>query len=96
MKITDVRVIPVDDDERLKAFVTVKIDECFVIRDIKVIDGNNGLFLAMPSKRRKDGTYQDLAHPLDPSTRDMFEKEVLTEYNKAITQGQNLKVSPRL
>lgn len=84
MKITDVKVIPVRDEERLKAFVTVKIDECFVVRDIKVIDGTGGLFVAMPSKKRKDGSYQDLAHPLDAPTRNMFEEEVLREYNRSV------------
>jgi stage V sporulation protein G len=84
MKITDVKVIPVEDNSRLKAFVTVKVDECIIIRDVKVIEGNSRLFLAMPAKKMKDGSYQDVAHPLDILTREMFEREVLDEYRKAL------------
>jgi stage V sporulation protein G len=64
MEVTEVRVFPVDE-EKLKAYVTITIDNCFVIRDLKVIQGNNGLFVAMPSKKRKDGTFRDTAHPLN-------------------------------
>jgi stage V sporulation protein G len=74
----------VEDHARLKAFVTVKVDECMIIRDVKVIEGNTGLFLSMPSKKMKDGSYQDIAHPLDILTREMFEQVVFTEYRKAI------------
>jgi stage V sporulation protein G len=84
MKITEVTVIPVEDNPRLKAYVTVKVDECIIIRDLKVIDGNSGLFLSMPAKKMKDGSYQDVAHPLDGSTREMFERAVLGEYRKAV------------
>ena len=69
MNITDVRVFPVDED-KLKAYVTITLDNCFVIRDLKVIHGASGLFIAMPAKRRKDGTYKDIAHPLNADTRD--------------------------
>lgn len=79
MEITEVKVFLVNE-ERLKAFVTIIFDNCFVIRDLKVIDGNNGLFVAMPSKKRKDGTYKDLAHPLNNETRAMIEDRVLKEY----------------
>jgi stage V sporulation protein G len=84
MKITDVKVIPVENNSRLKAFVTVKVDECIIIRDVKVIEGNTGLFVAMPSKKMKDGSYQDIAHPLNILTREMFEQVVFTEYRKAV------------
>ena len=83
MDVTEVRVFPVQEN-RLKAYVTITFDHCFVIRDLKVIDGNKGLFVAMPSKRRKDGTYRDMAHPLDNTTRQMIESKVLAEYNKEI------------
>lgn len=82
MEITEVNVLPVDGDEKLKAFVTIKLDGCFVVRDVKVIKGNTGFFVAMPAKKMKDGTYRDLAHPLDKGTRDRFENTVLEEYKK--------------
>ncbi len=83
MEITEVKVFPVNE-ERLKAFVTITFDNCFVIRDLKVINGNNGLFVAMPSKKRKDGTYKDIAHPLDNETRSMIEDKVLKEYYREL------------
>ena len=87
MKITEVKVLPVDGDERLKAFVTMKLDGCFVIRDMKIIKGNTGYFVAMPAKKMKDGTYRDLVHPLDVPTRQMVEDFVLDEYRRAIEEG---------
>jgi stage V sporulation protein G len=81
MDVTEVRVFPVEE-ERLKAYVTITFDNCFVVRDLKVIDGNKGLFVAMPSKKRKDGTYRDMAHPLNNETRHMIESRVLEEYRK--------------
>ena len=81
MEITEVRVSPVDD-EKLKAFVTITIDDCFIIRDLKVINGNNGLFIAMPSRKRKDGTFKDIAHPLNNETRQLLESTILREYEK--------------
>ena len=81
MEVTEVRVFPVDE-EKLKAYVTITIDNCFVVRDLKVIKGNNGLFVAMPSKKRKDGTFRDTAHPLNNETREMIESKVLAEYEK--------------
>ena len=83
MEVTEVRIFPMQE-EKLKAYVTITFDDCFVVRDLKVIKGNNGLFVAMPSKKRKDGTYRDTAHPLDNQTRQMIESKVLEEYNKEI------------
>jgi stage V sporulation protein G len=83
MEVTEVRVFPVDE-EKLKAYVTITIDNCFVVRDLKVIKGNNGLFVAMPSKKRKDGTFRDTAHPLNNETREMIESKVLAEYEREI------------
>lgn len=82
MRITEIKVLPVPDDEKLKAYVTVKLDDCLVIRDLKVIKGAAGLFVAMPAKKMKDGTYRDLVHPVDKSTRDMIEQDVMKEYYK--------------
>ena len=72
-------MFPVDED-KLKAYVTITFDQCFVIRDLKVIQGPEGLFIAMPAKRRKDGTFKDLAHPLNAETRSWIERRVLDEY----------------
>ncbi len=83
MEITDVRVFPVDED-KLKAYVTITLDGCFVIRDLKVINGTTGLFIAMPAKRRKDGTYKDIAHPLNADTRDRMERAILSEYERQV------------
>ena len=87
MEVTEVKVFPVEE-ERLKAYVAITFDHCFVVRDLKVIKGDNGLFVAMPSKKRKDGTYRDTAHPLNSETRQMIESIVLAEYNKEIQRGR--------
>lgn len=81
MEITDVKVFPVDED-KLRAYVTITLDNCFVVRDLKVIHGTTGLFVAMPAKKRKDGTYKDIAHPLNPETRERMERLVLLEYER--------------
>lgn len=86
MKITEVKVFPVDE-ERLKAYVTIVIDDCFVVRDLKIIKGNSGLFVAMPSKKRKDGVYKDIAHPLNQETRADLEERVLKAYLDEIKGG---------
>ena len=79
MEITEVKVFPVNE-EKLKAYVTVIFDNCFVVRDLKIINGNTGLFVAMPSKKRKDGTFRDIAHPLNSEMRTSLEKRVLQMY----------------
>lgn len=90
MEITEVKVYPVNE-ERLKAYATITIDNCFVIRDLKVILGNEGLFVAMPSKKRKDGQFRDIAHPLNQETREMIENQVFQAYKKEIeSMGQSL------
>jgi stage V sporulation protein G len=87
MEVTEVKIFPVQED-RLRAYATIIFDHCFVVRDLKVISGNNGLFVAMPSKKRKDGTYRDTAHPLNNETRQMIESKVLEEYNKEIQKSK--------
>ena len=79
MEITQVRVFPVDED-KLKAFVSIIIDECFVVSDIKIIEGPSGLFISMPSKKRKNGTFRDIAHPLNNETRRLLEERIVEEY----------------
>jgi stage V sporulation protein G len=86
MDVTEVRVFPVEE-ERLKAYATITLDHCFLVRDLKIINGNKGLFVAMPSKKRKDGTYQDTAHPLNRDTRRMIEDAVLGEYERVRAEG---------
>jgi stage V sporulation protein G len=86
MNITDVKVYPVEED-KLKAYVTITLDHCFVIRDLKVIHGASGLFIAMPAKRRKDGTYKDIAHPLNADTRTQMERAILMEYERQQQTG---------
>jgi stage V sporulation protein G len=83
MEITDVKVIPVDD-EKLKAFVSIVFDQCFVVTDIKIIHGPKGLFVSMPSKKRKDGTFKDIAHPLNNQMRQYLEDKVLTVYRQQV------------
>ncbi len=91
MEITDVKVFPVQED-KLKGYVAITLDHCFVVRDIKIIDGPSGLFVSMPSKKRKDGTYKDVAHPINKETRVMMEERILEEYRKTLASTQN--VSP--
>ena len=94
MEITEVRVFPVKEDEKLKAFVSIVLDNCFIISDIKIINGNKGLFISMPSKRKKDGTFRDIAHPLNSQTRKHIEDVILDEYNNAISSQELPPESP--
>jgi stage V sporulation protein G len=94
MEITEVR-LTLRHEERLKAFVSITFDNAFVVRGLKVIDGNTGLFVAMPSRRRKDGEFRDIAHPINNETREMIELSVLAEYHhqlevesEAIARGE--------
>ena len=92
MEITQVRVFPVED-EKLKAFVSVIFDDCFVVSDIKIIEGQQGLFISMPSKKRKNGTFRDIAHPLNNETRRRFEEEIIARYREAL-EGSEAALSP--
>ncbi len=83
MEITEVRVFPVEE-EKLKAFVSIIFDDCFVVSDIKIINGNSGLFISMPSKKRKNGTFRDIAHPLNNDTRRKIEDKVLARYREVL------------
>ena len=84
MEITEVRVFPVPGEERLKAYATITVDQVFLIRDLRVINGKNGIFVAMPSRKMKDGTFKDIAHPLNSETRQMIESKVLAEYEREL------------
>lgn len=82
MEITKVRVHKMDSEgSRLKAYATVTIDDCFVVNNIRIIEGENRLFCAMPSRKLKDGKFEDIVHPTNTETREMFEEKILEEYN---------------
>ena len=93
MEITDVKVIPVDD-EKLKAFVSIVFDHCFVVTDIKVINGPKGLFVSMPSKKRKDGTFKDIAHPLNNQMRQYLEEKILGIYKQQVSSAATAAPAP--
>lgn len=84
MNITEVKISPINGDEKLKAFATVTFDNCFLVRDLKIINGKKGFFVAMPSRKMKDGTFKDIAHPLNNATRQQLESTILEEYKKTI------------
>ena len=84
MQITDVRVRKVAKEGKLKAVVSITMDEEFVVHDIKVIEGEKGLFIAMPSKRALDGEYRDIAHPINSGTRDRIQKIILDNYPEVL------------
>ena len=86
MQITDVRVRKVNSEGKMKAVVSVTFDNQFVVLDIKVIDGQNGTFIAMPSRRTPDGEFKDIAHPINSETREMIQKAILEEYEKAVAE----------
>ena len=84
MQITDVRIRKVEKEGKMKAVVSITIDNEFVIHDIKVIDGEKGLFIAMPSRKASDGEYRDIAHPINSSTRENLQKLILDKYKEEI------------
>ena len=86
MQITDVRVRKVAKEGKLKAVVSITLDEEFVVHDIKVIEGEKGLFIAMPSKKSADGEYRDIAHPINSGTRERIQNIILAKYEEAIQQ----------
>jgi Uncharacterized protein, involved in the regulation of septum location len=83
MQITSVNVKKIDKEEsRMKGIASVLIDDCFAVRDIRIIEGNEGLFIAMPSRKNAEGEYHDIAHPINAETRKMFEDAIFEAYNK--------------
>ena len=92
MEVTEVKVFPVDE-EKLKAFVSIVFDHCFMVNDIKVINGRDGLFISMPSRRKKNGKFKDVAHPLNNETRQMIEGLVLKEYEVALSDREQERVA---
>ena len=88
MNITDVRVRLVKkEDSKLKAAATITIDDCFVVHDIKVISGTDGLFIAMPSRKTPEGEFKDIVHPINTETREMISKKVIEAYEKELNSA---------
>jgi stage V sporulation protein G len=85
MEITEVKVFPIQE-EKLKAFVSIVFDHCFMVNDIKIIQGRDGLFISMPSRKKKNGEFKDVAHPLNNETRRMIEDKVLGEYERILSE----------
>ena len=84
MQITDVRIRKVEKEGKMKAVVSITIDEEFVVHDIKIIEGENGLFIAMPSRKAADGEYRDIAHPINSSTREKIQELILEKYQETL------------
>ncbi len=88
MKITEVKVYPAKENgSRLKGYATLVFEDSFIIRDLKIIEGDKGFFVSMPSRRRKDGTFRDIVHPLNSETRRIIEDMIVQEYKKVIESG---------
>ena len=84
MQITDVRIRRVEKEVNMKAVVSITIDEEFVVHDIKIIEGEKGLFIAMPSRKAADGEYRDIAHPINSGTRERIQKLILEKYEETL------------
>ncbi len=89
MDITDVRVRKILAEGKMKAIVSVTIDNALVVHDVKVVDGQNGLFVAMPSRKTTTGDFRDIAHPISQEARDLIQKEVLDKYYEALAAAEN-------
>lgn len=86
MKVTDVRIRKVTEEGKMKAIVSVTFDDEFVVHDIKIIEGQNGLFIAMPSRKMADGEFRDIAHPINSETRTKIQEEIFKEYEKSLNE----------
>ena len=89
MQITDVRIRKVEKEGKMKAVVSITIDEEFVVHDIKVIEGDKGLFIAMPSRKAADGEYRDIAHPINSDTRERIQTLILQKYQETMAAEEN-------
>ncbi|MFC4780536.1 septation regulator SpoVG [Eubacterium multiforme] len=90
MQITDVRIRKIATDGKMKAIVSVTFDDQFVVHDIKVIEGQNGLFIAMPSRKTPDGEFKDIAHPINTDARETIQTAILQAYDKALAEEVNV------
>ena len=87
MQVTDVRVRKIEKEGKMRAIVSITLDNEFVIHDIKVIEGEKGLFIAMPSRKAADGEYRDIAHPINSGTRDRIQKVILDKYETSASEA---------
>ena len=92
MQITDVRVRKVTKEGKMRAVVSITIDDVFVVHDIKVIEGEKGLFIAMPSRKASDGEYRDIAHPINSETRDKIQSLILEKYQEGDVRGHGRRI----
>jgi len=88
MKITNVRVRKIESDSKMRAVASITIDDEFVVHDIKIIDGDKGMFIAMPSRKTGDAEYRDIAHPINSQVRDNMQKIILDAYNKMLDEPE--------
>ncbi len=93
MNISEIR-ITLRDDNKLKGFASITLDNAFVIRGLKIIEGASGLFIAMPSRKRRDGTFQDIAHPINAGTRELMERQVISAYRQEVQKVENGEIPP--
>ena len=93
MNITDVRIRKISDDGKMKAVVSITFDDEFVVHDIKIIDGQNGLFIAMPSRKMGEGDFRDIAHPLLSETRTRIKDAIFAEYEKVLAEQDSEEVA---
>ncbi len=94
MQVTDVRIRKVTNDGNMKAVVSITFDDEFVVHDVKIIDGKNGLFIAMPSRKMGEGVFRDIAHPLNMDTRNRIKEAIFAEYEKLQAEGQEESAEP--
>ncbi len=93
MEITDVRVKKLNSDNRLKAIAAITIDDCFVVHELRIIDGKDGLFVAMPSRKMPNGEFKDVAHPINQETRNRIEGVVIEAFNNLEEMNEEAKTS---
>lgn len=94
VKVTDVRIRKINNDGKMKAIVSVTFDDEFVVHDIKIIEGQNGLFIAMPSRRMADGEFRDIAHPINSDTRTKIQEAVFSQYEKELENPDAEVIDP--
>jgi stage V sporulation protein G len=87
MQVTEIRIYPTDEEDLVKAYVTITFDNCLMIREIKIIKGTTGYFVSMPSRKQRDGTRQAIAYPSNAETRNMIERAILAEYEKVVNES---------
>ncbi|MDO9554976.1 MAG: septation regulator SpoVG [Atribacterota bacterium] len=96
MEITDVRLRKIETEGKLRAYVSITFDDSFVVHDLRVIDGNKGMFVAMPSKRLPNGDHKDIAHPINTEIREKIQNAVLDVYNRELEEAPQVKAAPKV